>query len=96
MKRTSLIKFMTKEELVQMLVQIKNFRNPKTGKFHHCYKTYEAHMNNKWNRAEYKFNLNNLDFVDVLIVGDGYVRYYGCCGEVLDMMKYRFGFTEEY
>lgn len=95
MSKTTVIKFMTKEELVNMLVQIKNFRNPNTGKYHHKFKTSEECWANKWNRAEYKFNMNNLDFADVLICGEGYVRYYGRCFEVLDMMIRRFGFVEE-
>lgn len=95
MKRTSLVRFMTKEELVNMLVQTKNFRNPVTGKRHHKCQTAEEAWANKWNRAEYRFNLKKLDFVDVLICGEGYVRYYGQTAEVLDMMKERFGFVEE-
>lgn len=92
----SLIKFMTKEELVNILVQIRNFKNPRTGKFLKKYKTVEEHWANKWNLAEYKFNMKNLDFVDVLICGEGYVRYYyKRDGEVSDMMKERFGFVEE-
>lgn len=91
----SLIKFMTEEELVNMLVQIKNFRNPVTGKRHHkCY-TVEEHWKNRWNVPEHKFNMKNLDFVDTLICGEGYVRYYGTNEEVLVMMKERFGFVEE-
>ena len=41
MKGITLIKFMTKEELVDMLTQIKNFKNPYTHKAHHGYKTAE-------------------------------------------------------
>lgn len=95
MKKRVVIKFMKKEELVKMLVQIKNFRNPNTGKYHHKYKTHEEHMQNEWNLAEYRFNMKNLDFVDVLICGEGYVRYYSKQPEVMDMMIERFGFEEE-
>lgn len=93
---TSLVKFMTKEELVNMLVQIKNFRNPVTLKYHHPYKTIEENWANKWKRAEYNFNMKNLDFVDVLVAGEGYVRYYGGNDLTKDMLKERFGFIEEY
>ena len=92
-KITTLVKFMTEEELVKMLVQIKNFKNPVTKKHHHCYQ--RNPLSNKWNLAEYSFKLKNLDFVDVLICGEGYVRYSGCSEEVLQMMKCRFGFVEE-
>lgn len=96
MKRNlSVIKFMKKEELVDMLVQIKNFRNPNTGKHFKKYQTCQDHWTNPWNRAEYRFNLKNLDFVDVLICGEGYVRYYGGNEDVLDMMRKRFGFVDE-
>lgn len=93
MSKTTLIKFMSKEELIKMLVQIKNFRNPITGKYHHSYRRYGD--NDGWNLAEYRFRLENLDFVDVLLCGEGYVRYTGCSGVVLDMMERRFGFVEE-
>ena len=95
MKTTTMIKFMKKEELVNMLVQIKNFKNPRTGKFHHKFQTQRGHITNKWNLAEYRFNMKNLDFVDVLVCGEGYVRYYGWSSEVLEMLKERFGFEEE-
>ena len=87
----TLIKFMTKEELVNMLVQIKNFRNPMTGKYHKKYVT----DGNKWSMAEHSFRLENLDFVDALICEEGYVRYTGKSQVVLEMMKERFGFVEE-
>jgi hypothetical protein len=95
MKTTTMIKFMTKEELVKMLVQIKNFRNPYTHKAHHNYKTCEESWADPWNRAKYKFNMNNLDFADVLVCGEGYVRYCGRSYEVLEMLEEKFGFEEE-
>lgn len=92
----SLIKFVTKEELVNMLIQIRNFRNPNTGKHYKKYKTWQEHMDNKWGRAEHYFQMRNLDFVDVLICGEGYVRYYyNKSTETVDMLKLRFGFLEE-
>lgn len=90
--KTTLVKFMTEEELINMLVKIKNFRNPNTGKYHHAYRTNGGMA---WSRAEYGFRLSNLDYVDVLLSKSGYVRYCGCSEAVLDMMKYRFGFVEE-
>lgn len=96
MKSTTMIKFMTKEELVNMLVQIKNFRNPSTHKFHHGFKTAEECWADKWNQAKYAFNMNNLDFVDPLIYDEGgYVRYCGRRADVLQMLKEEFGFEEE-
>jgi hypothetical protein len=92
----TLIKFMTKEELVNMLIQIKNFRNPVTKKRHHGYVTGDEIFKDKWHRAKHKFNMNNLDYVDALIFEDGgYVRYHGACDEVLDMLKVKFGFEIE-
>lgn len=97
MKKTvTLIKFMTKEELVNMLVQIKNFRNPATGKYHHGFRTDEQCWSDKWVRAKYRFNMNNLDFIDPLIHDEGgYVRYSGASTEVLEMLIEEFGFNEE-
>lgn len=96
MSTVTLIKFMKKEELVKMLCEIKNFRNPVTGKHHHGFKTCEESWADRWNRARYKFNMNNLDFVDPLIYDDGgYVRYTGRSFEVLEMLKIEYGFEEE-
>lgn len=96
MKPTTYIKFMTKEELVNMLIQIKNFKNPITKKHHHKYKTCEENWSDRWNRAKYRFNMNNLDFVDALIYENGgYVRYHGACEEVFEMLRIEFGFREE-
>lgn len=96
MKAITLMKFMTKEEFVEMITQIKNFKNPVTGKMLHGYGTYTARMNDIWRRAKYRFNMNNLDFVDALINPEGgYVRYHGAQDEVLDMLKYKFGFEED-
>jgi hypothetical protein len=97
MKKTvTLVKFMTKEELVNMLIQIKNFINPVTKKRHHCYRTADQCLDDKWHRAKYKFNMNNLDYVDALIYEEGgYVRYTTWCKEVIDMLKTEFGFEEE-
>ena len=95
-KVTTLVKFMTKEELVEMLVQIKNFKHPVTRKWHHKFKTTEECWADPWNRAKYKFRMDNLDFVDALINDDGgYVRYTGASEEVLDMLKVKFGFELE-
>lgn len=95
MKNMSVIKFMKKDELVGMLVQIKNFKNPVTRKFHHKFQTCEDHWVNQWTLAEHHFNMKNLDFVDVLICGEGYVRYYGRNERVFEMMRERFGFVDE-
>lgn len=96
MKPTTYVKFMTKEELVNMLVQIKNFRNPNTGKFHHGFMKTEDHWMDRWSCAKYRFNMNNLDFVDALTYDDGgYVRYHGASEEVFEMLKTKFGFREE-
>ena len=96
MKAITLIRFMTKEELVDMLVQVKNFKNPVTGKYHHGFKSAEQSLADQWNRAKYRFNMDNLDFVDALINDDGgYVRYHGASEEVLDMLRIKFGFEEE-
>lgn len=95
MNKNSVIKFMKKEELVNMLIQIKNFRNPNTKKFLKKFKTCEESLANPWTYAEYRFNLKNLDYEDALICGEGYVRYYGKSEEVLEMMRKRFGFVDE-
>ena len=96
MKAKTLVKFMTKEEFVEMITQIKNFINPVTHKRHHGYGTYEEHLNDPWNRAKYRFNMKNLDFVDTLINDDGgYVRYRGASEEVMNMLIVKFGFEEE-
>jgi hypothetical protein len=96
MEKTTLVKFMTREELVSMLVQIKNFKNPDTGKYHHAFKTCEQHWADRWNCARYRFNMKNLDYVDALVYDDGgYVRYTGCAYEPLMMLKHEFGFREE-
>lgn len=94
-KVTTVIKFMKEKDLVDMLVRIRNWRNPNTKKYLKKYCSAEKHWENEWNLAEYKFNMRNLDFVDVLICGEGYVRYFGCSDEVLDMMRERFGFVDE-
>ena len=95
-KAITLIKFMTKEELVNMLVQIKNFRHPTLHKRCHGYKTGDGAFKDKWRVAKHKFNMNNLDYVDALVFEDGgYVRYDSAVDEVLDMLKEKFGFEEE-
>lgn len=94
-KVTTVIKFMKEKDLVDMLVRIRNWKNPNTRKYLRKYRTCDEHWANEWNCAEYKFNMKNLDFVDVLICGEGYVRYSGCSDEVLDMMRERFGFVDE-
>ena len=96
MKAVTMIKFMKKEELVDMIVQIKNFKHPVTHKAHHRYVTGDDAYLDKWNRAKYRFNMNNLDFVDPLMNDEGgYVRYHGASSEVLDMLKEVFGFELE-
>lgn len=92
----SVIKFMKKEELIEMLVKIRNWKHPDTKRFLKKYRTCEECWANEWTLAEYKFNMKNLDFVDVLICNEGYVRYYyskRTCA--VDMLIERFGFIEE-
>ena len=96
MKKVTMVRFMTKEELVDMMIQLRNFVNPNTRKRHHRCRTAEECWADPWNRARYGFNMNNLDYVDALILPDGgYVRYYGAADDVLDMLKIKFGFEEE-
>ena len=91
----TLIKFMNKEELVDMIIQIKNFRNPNTGAFHHKYRTCQEKIDDKYRMAKHRFNISNLDYVDILLLDEGYVRYRGCSEIVLSMLKCKFGFSEE-
>jgi hypothetical protein len=95
-KVVTLVKFMKQEELVDMLTQIRNFKNPNTGRMHHGYRSNEVSLNDEWNRAKYRFNMNNLDYLDPLMNEEGgYVRYRGCSEEVLAMLRIKFGFEEE-
>lgn len=96
MRTVTMVKFMNKEELVNMLIQIKNFRNPTTGRYYRKYNTAEESWADRWTWAKSCFNMNNLDFVDPLINPDGgYVRYTGRSYKVVEMLKEEFGFREE-
>ena len=95
MKGITLVRFMTKEEFVDFITQIKNFRHPVLHRWHHGFKSCEASWSDPYNRAKYRFNMKNLDYADVLIVGEGYVRYHGASEEVLEMLKVKYGFEEE-
>jgi hypothetical protein len=88
----TLIKFMTKEELIKMMSSIKNFKY--NGR---CIKPYGHYNEPNWvTRAKHTFKISRVDYVDVLLVGEGYVRYDSRKDSIIyDMLTELYGFVEE-
>ena len=64
----TLIKYMKKEELIKMMKSIKKFkmdgRAPKGNTDPNLY----------WRRAKHNVQIENIDYIDVLLCDEGYVR----------------------
>ena len=105
MASATYVKFMTKEELVKMLMEIHRFSiKTKDGKI--------ITLDNRKEKAEYQnyrgiqicyrppmFKLTAFDYEDVLLYGEGYVRYntFLMCNDSPQaiILREEYGFTRE-
>lgn len=89
-KMVTMIKYMKQEELIAMVCECKNLCHPVTGKRHH--KQADTPRDHVYGR--FAFNIKRMDYLDVLLLGEGYVRYETRTPEVIELLRL-YGFVEE-
>ena len=95
----SLVKFMTKEELVNMVSYIMDYNNEQANKYDSFAEAYCIGGDEwrEWASLHRSFKLERLDYEDVFLFEDGgYVRYNaGFMEYFAELLKKKFGFVEE-